>query len=73
MERCKKCEAVIKAMERVAPKGWRPFAWGPPGCDMHHYYVFPESTPKPTPGVPQELDVTALCLVANPVKRGEDG
>lgn len=70
MERCRKCEAVIKAMERRAPEGWRPFAWGPVEAAVNHYYVFPDSTPATTPGVPQELDVTALCQIKNPVKRG---
>lgn len=69
MERCRKCEGIIKALECRAPKGWRPFAWGPIGEDLQHYHVFPDSTPKLTPGVPQELETTAICQVKNPVKR----
>jgi len=64
--KCSLCRRTSSTLGHKAPKGWLPFAWGSSTEDPQHFYVFPESTPEPKAGIPQELLVSRLCEVSSP-------
>jgi hypothetical protein len=69
MDKCKDCIEAIHKYHHQSPVGWIPFAWGPSTESPTHFYVLPENTPEPEDGVPQQVDVLAICMVSNGVAR----
>jgi hypothetical protein len=72
--KCEKCLKVVQNMGNMTPLGWSPFGWGPSSEEPLHYYASPTDEidhldAEAQPGVPQEVPVTKLCEIKNPVRR----
>ncbi len=68
--KCEKCTKTMKDLGNLSPEGWKPFAWGVPSAENpSHFYCFPENTPEQDSDCAQELSVTPLCEIENPIKR----
>ena len=68
--KCGKCIKTIRDLDHVSPVGWSPFAWGVSSAENPiHFYCFPEDISESDSDCAQELPVTALCEIENPIKR----
>ena len=67
--RCAECVRLAQELGSKTPVGWTAFGWGPSDEDPNHFHVMVESENTTDVWGPEQVDVTRLCDVENPVKR----